>query len=86
MAPPWTRTVRLVRVDDHAAHPGEVDDQAVVAERPAGDVVAAAAHRDEEVVGAGELHRGITSAVPRQRTISPGWRSIAAFQILRAAS
>ena len=43
-------------VDDHAAHVGEVDDEPVVAERPAGDVVAAAAHRDQQVVVAGEAH------------------------------
>ena len=58
VAPPWTRTVRRRRVDDDGAHLGEVDHQAVVAERPAGDVVAAAAHRDEDVVGAGEVDGG----------------------------
>ena len=44
-------------IDQHAAHGGEVDDDAVVAQRPAGDVVAAAPHRHQKVVPGGEFHR-----------------------------
>ena len=40
-------------IDDDRAHLREVDHQAVVAERAAGDVVAAAAYRDEDVVARG---------------------------------
>ena len=45
------------RIDQDGAHLREVDDEPVVAERPPGDVVAAAPHRDGEVVRAGEVHR-----------------------------
>ena len=45
------------RIHAHAAHGREVDHQPAVADRLAGEAVAAAAHGDEQVVGAGEVHR-----------------------------
>ena len=77
VAPPCTCTVRALGIDQHPAHVREVDDHAVVAERPPGDVVAAAAHRHEQVVGAGELHR-LRSRRPRRgsaRSAPDGGRS-----------
>jgi hypothetical protein len=44
-------------VDGHPTHAREVDDDAVVDGREPGDRVPAAAHRDVEVLGAGELER-----------------------------
>src|SRR5215470_18528740 len=44
------------RIDEHAAHGREIDDDAIVAQRAAADVVAAAAHGDEQFLGARELH------------------------------
>ena len=46
------------RIDRGAAHPRQVDHQGAVPDAEAGGVVAAAAHRDLQPVGAGELHRG----------------------------
>ena len=51
------RAVRALRVDVGAAHPGEVDHDPVVAGREPGDAVAAAAHRDQELLLAGEAER-----------------------------
>ncbi len=52
-------------VDRHAAHEREVDHQAAVADGEAGDVVAAAAHRDQELmVARAKRTAGTTSAVP----------------------
>ena len=51
------RAARL-GVDAHAVHRPEVDHDAVVARREAGDAVAAAAHGDRQVVAAREADRG----------------------------
>ena len=45
-------------IDAHAAHLRDVDHDAAVAGREAGDAVAAAAHGDRQVVAAGEADRG----------------------------
>jgi hypothetical protein len=44
------------RVDVDAAHPGQVDDEPVVVDGVAGDVVRAALDRAEQAVLAGEVH------------------------------
>jgi hypothetical protein len=46
------------RVDQHGSHGREVDDDSVVAHRGAGHIVAAAPHRDLQIVGAGKAHSG----------------------------
>jgi hypothetical protein len=48
--------------------------------------VAAASHRDELLMLAGDANAEITSATPAQRAISPGRRSIDPFQISRCSS
>jgi len=47
----------LCLIDMHPAHVRKVDDQSVVADCPAADIVATAAHRHDHVVRAGEIHR-----------------------------
>jgi hypothetical protein len=47
-----------VRIDPHRAHAGQIDHQAIVAQGIAGDVVAAAAHRQRQAVVAREGDRG----------------------------
>ena len=59
-------------IDDDRTHVGEVDNQAVVAERATGNVVAAAADGNEYVVGSGEadgLHHitGASAALCSER-------------------
>ena len=49
---------RRRRVDVDPAHPGQVDHQAALGHRPAGDVVPAAAHRDLQPGLTGVAHRG----------------------------
>ena len=44
-------------IEVHSLHRREIDDEAIVAERLARDVVAAAAHGDEEIVPPRELER-----------------------------
>jgi hypothetical protein len=46
------------RIDRDAVAPGEVDHQAAVGDREAGDVVTAAPHADLKVVFACDAHRG----------------------------
>ena len=53
-APPWTRAMRGVRIDLHAAHPREIDDHAAIAARVTRHGVAATADGDEETMLAGE--------------------------------
>ena len=60
------------RVDVDALHAREIDHEAAVAQRAPADVVAAAAHRDEEVVLAGEPHRGDHVRQPRAARDQPG--------------
>src|SRR6202043_1586306 len=50
------RGARL-RIDPYALHRRQVDHQPALAHGVAGDVVAAAAHREQEPVGAGKTHR-----------------------------
>ena len=45
------------RIDDDRTHVREVDNQTVVAERPARNVVAAAANGNSDVVSSGEADR-----------------------------
>ena len=52
-----TRTVRLRRIDAHALHRRQVDDQSVVDAAEPGSVVAAAANGDGKLVVAAEIHR-----------------------------
>ena len=56
--PPSTRTVFVLLVDPDALHPREVDHEAPVADAEARAVVAAAAHRQEQLLLAGEVHAG----------------------------
>ena len=42
-------------IDPHAPHPGQVDHQTVVADGIAGNVMATAAYRQQQMMGAGEL-------------------------------
>ena len=44
-------------VDAHRAHQRQIDQQAAIAHRAAGDVVAAAANRDVEAVLSGQVYR-----------------------------
>ena len=53
--PPCARAVRARRIDVNALHRRQIDHQAAVDRRPAGDVVAAAAHRDLEAERARQL-------------------------------
>ena len=57
VAPASTRAMRTRRVDVHVPHGREVDHEAVVADGVAGDVVAAAANRDEQRMLAREPDR-----------------------------
>ena len=57
LRPACACAVRAVGIDADALHGPEVDDDAVVADRLAGDVVAAAAHRDGERVREAERQR-----------------------------
>ena len=87
VAPGPTQALSRAAIDPHRFHRRQVDHQAAVADRAAGDVVSAAAHRDDEFVLAREVRQhACTSAAPWQRTTSPGRRSIMAFQIVRASS
>src|SRR4051812_4086131 len=47
----------LGRIDANLTHRRQIDRQATVAERIAGDIVSSAAHREHEPVIAGEAHR-----------------------------
>ena len=76
----------LRRIDPDAAQQRQVDHQPAVAHREAGDVVAAAAHRADERCSRANRTARTTSAVPVQRAISAGRRSIIAFQTWRASS
>ena len=54
VAPPWTQARRALGVDVDGAHLGQVDDERAVGDGAAGDVVAAAADGERDVVLAGE--------------------------------
>ncbi|MEX2421764.1 MAG: hypothetical protein WD670_08105 [Actinomycetota bacterium] len=73
-------------IDAYALHPRQVDDDPVVADRLARDVVTSAADGNRQIVGQAELERGITSATPVQRAISGGLLSIIPLWTLRAVS
>ena len=78
---PWvqpgpTRTVRVCRVDAHALHRREVDDQAVVAAAEPRPVVAAAANGEQRPFSRAKLTAAITSATSAQRAIISGRLSI----------
>src|SRR5262249_59102168 len=45
-------------VNPYAAHPGQVNDEAAIAHCRTWDVVATAAHRHQQMVGAGEMNAG----------------------------
>ena len=49
--------MRCDRIDAHAVHLRQVDHQALLAHRLAGEAVAAAAHRQQQLVRRRELHR-----------------------------
>ena len=68
-------------VDEDALHARQVDDDPVVAQRPAADVVAAAADRDEQSLARANFTAWTTSATPAQRAIRPGRLSMLAFQM-----
>jgi hypothetical protein len=62
-----------LRVHVDAAHRREIDHHATIDGRRAGDVVAAAAHRDVEASASrASLTASATSAVPRQHATSAG--------------
>jgi hypothetical protein len=63
-----------------AVHLREVDHQALVARRLTREAVAAATHRQQQLVGAANFTASITSAGPLQRAIKAGCRSKAPFQ------
>lgn len=67
-------------IDAYAVHARQIDHQAAVADRVAGDTVPAVAHRHEEPVVRAKFTDWITSATPRQQAISAGRRSITPFQ------
>jgi hypothetical protein len=73
-------------IDPHTLHRPEVDDDAAVAGGEPGDVVAASADRDQQVLVSGERSAAITSATPVQRAITAGQRSTVPFQTRRARS
>ena len=64
------------RIDAHALHHRQIDDQAVVAAAEAGAVVAAAADRDQQALLAAKFTAAMTSATSTQRAISSGRLSI----------
>jgi hypothetical protein len=76
-----------LRVDGNLVQRREVDDNAIIAQGPPGDVVTAAFDRDEKIVSARENFAArTTSAGSEQRKIRPGCLSMLAFQIRRAES
>ena len=80
------RRARL-RIDADPLHQAEVDDDAAVADRQAGEAVPAAADRELQVrCACANRTAAITSATPAQRAISAGRRSIDPFQTLRCSS
>ena len=56
--PAWARAIRVARVHPDAAHQRHVEHQRAVADREAGDVVAAALDREQEAVLARERDAG----------------------------
>ena len=75
-----------VCVDEHAAHRRKIDDDPMVAHRPAADIVATAAPATSRSLTRANFTAQTASATPRQRAITPGYLSMLAFQILRARS
>ena len=67
-------------VEADVAHRRQVDDQAVVHEGGAGDVVPAAADGERQAVLGREADRLATSAASAQRAIAAGRLSIMPFQ------
>ena len=76
----------LHRIHKHPLHRRQVDHEAAVADCVAGYIMPAAAHRYQQVVGAGKVNRRNHIRRPTQRAISAGRRSIMPFQTLRASS
>ena len=74
------------RVDPDALHRRKVDHEAAVAERMTADAVAAGAHRHEQVALAREANRRDHIGDAGAASDAGGRRSIAPFQIARAAS
>ena len=83
---PAARTVRLCGIDADALHRRQVDDQAAVVGAIAGRAVAAAAHRQRQVVRSREIHRPLDVGDAAQRAISAGRRSMLPFHTRRACS
>jgi len=63
------------RVDPHRPHQGQVDEEAAVADRIAGDVVAAAAHGNEQLFVAREIDR-VDDVGGAQAADHEGWTSV----------
>ena len=78
--------MRAFRIDLDAVHAGQVDHQSAVADGVAGDVVPAAAHRQQQVVCAREIDGGDHVVGPAQRAIIAGFLSTIPFQTWRASS
>ena len=74
------------RVDPHGPHRREVDEDPVVAHRGAGHVVPPPRTAISRSRSRAKATAATTSATPVQRAMQAGWRSIAPFQISRAAS
>ena len=86
-APGSTRAVRGAGSTATARICERSSEQRAVGDGEAGDLVAAAADREDEAVVAGEVHRGLDVAASRRRgSTRPGRRSIIAFQSVRASS
>ena len=62
---------RRRRIDTHRLHARQIDHDAVVADRAAGDVVSAAAHRQRQAALPREGDPRITSAAPRSARSAP---------------
>jgi len=75
-----------LRVNGNSVHRGEVDNNAIIAQGAAGDVVAPAFDRDKKIVRTRNFTARTTSAASEQRAIKPGCLSMLAFQIRRAES
>jgi hypothetical protein len=76
----------IYRVNMDRPHSGKIDDEAVVTESPAANVVSAAADRGQQTFELPNRTASTTSATPEQRAMYRGRLSILAFQILRASS
>ena len=73
------------RIDPDAAM-RQVDHQAAIAYRIAGDIMATTTHRYQELMGTGEVNCADDIGDPGCRAMSPGRLSIMPFQTLRASS